>query len=290
MTISTPKDSVGAAVARSVGRALLTMLASLAVLVFAWWALLKIIGLNPLVAKGPADVWHYFFTARPPRGVRPAGLDGTAVTAAAARSGAWHAALTTLGHAGLGFGVGMAVALLIASLFVLVAPFEFAFMPIAMLLRSVPLVAMAPLILLIFGQGTLAITLIGTVVVLFPAMINIILGLRSATPLALDLIQVYGGRRLATLLRVQLPSSLPNLFAAVRISVPGAMVGAMLGEYIVGFEGIGGEINTAHGIGHSTQVWALAVISVVMSFVIYSITIVIETAVLAAWGPDAGRR
>lgn len=282
--------SVGLAVARSLGRSLLTLLLSLVVLVVLWWAILKAADLDPLVAKTPSDVWDYFFDADPARGIRPSGLDGTAVTPAGARSGALDAVLTTLGDAALGFVVGMLVALVIAALFVLVAPFEFAFMPIALLLRSVPLVAMAPLILLVFGRGTLAITIIGTVVVLFPALINIVLGLRSASSLALDLIRVNGGGKLATLLRVQLPSALPNIFAAIRISVPGAIVGAMLGEFIVGFEGVGGEISTSHGLGHSTQVWALAMLSVAVSFVLYSIVIVVEAAVLASWGPNAGKR
>ncbi len=87
---------------------------------------------------------------------------------------------------------------------------------------------------------------------------------------------------------MQIPSALPNFFAAVRISVPGAIVGAMLGEFISGFDGFGGLIATAHGLGHSTEVWALAFIGVVLSIVLYAIVTVVETAVLAAWGPNAG--
>ena len=85
------------------------------------------------------------------------------------------------------------LATVIAIGFVLFQPFEFAFMPIALLLRSVPLVAMAPVLLLIFGQGNLAIAVIAAIVVLFPALVNIVLGLRGASPQALDVIRVNGG-------------------------------------------------------------------------------------------------
>jgi ABC-type nitrate/sulfonate/bicarbonate transport system permease component len=283
-SLASTRGSIAGAVARRLGQALLIVVVSLAVLIGAWWAGLQIFGINPLVGKSPADVWNFFFNEHPKLGVRPQSM-----TPAAARSEALHGLLTTLTDAALGFVIGMAVALVIASLFVLFEPFEFAFMPIAMLLRSVPLVAMAPLILLIFGHTKIAIALVGTIVVLFPALINIVLGLRSATPTALDLIRVNGGGKWSTLLRVQIPSALPNIFAAVRISVPGAIVGAMLGEFISGFDGFGGLIATAHGLGHSTEVWALAFIGVVLSIVLYAIVTVVETAVLAAWGPNAGR-
>ncbi|GAA4394727.1 hypothetical protein GCM10023147_27110 [Tsukamurella soli] len=276
--------SVAGAVGRRVGWSALVVVVSIVVLLVIWWAGLKIFSIDPLVGKTPADVWNFFFDNHPRLGVRP-----QSQTAGQARSDALSALWTTLTDAALGFVVGMVVALVVASLFVLFDAFEFAFMPIAMLLRSVPLVAMAPLILLIFGHTKVAITLVGTIVVLFPALINIVLGLRSAAPEALDVIRVNGGGRLSALVRVQIPSALPNLLAAVRISVPGAMVGAMLGEWISGFSGFGGLIATAHGLGHSTEVWALAFVGVVVSIALYAVVSVIESAALAAWGPDAGR-
>ena len=195
----------------------------------------------------------------------------------------------TLGDAAIGFVTGLAVASVIAAMFVIIKPFEFAFMPIAMLLRSVPLVAMAPVLLLIFGQGKLGVATIGAIVVLFPALVNIVLGLRSASPLALDLIKVNGGSDLKTLIMVRVPSALPALFASVRISVPGAIVGAMLAEWLSGFTGLGGILNAYKGRGNFSGVWAIVVVSVVTSIVGYAIAAVVEAAALAAWGPDAGK-
>jgi ABC-type nitrate/sulfonate/bicarbonate transport system permease component len=171
-----------------------------------------------------------------------------------------------------------------------VKPFEFAFLPIAMLLRSVPLVAMAPVLLLIFGQGKLGVAAIAAIVVLFPALVNIVLGLRSASPMALDLIEVNGGGELKAMLLVRIPAALPSLFASVRISVPGAIVGAMLAEWLSGFTGLGGILSAYKGRGNFGGVWSIVVVSVVTSIVGYALAAIAESAALAAWGPDAGKR
>jgi len=275
---------VAAAVLRRLGASLLVVVVALVVLAVLWVVLLRLFDVSSFVGKTPLDVWGYLFSDAPARSVRASSL-----TADAARSqllGAW---LVTLGDAAIGFVTGLVVASVIAALFVVVKPFEFAFMPIAMLLRSVPLVAMAPVLLLIFGQGKLGVATIGAIVVLFPALVNIVLGLRSASPLALDLVKVNGGGELKTLLLVRVPSALPALFASVRISVPGAIVGAMLAEWLSGFTGLGGILNAYKGRGNFSGVWAIVVVSVVTSILGYAVAAVVEAAALAAWGPDAGK-
>lgn len=277
--------SVTAVVLRRLASTVLVLLLALVVLGVLWVALLRLFDVSAFVGKTPADVFHYLFTAQPARGVRP-----TSLSAEAARATLASAWLVTLLDAAIGFLTGLGVAVLIAAGFVLFKPFEFAFLPIAMLLRSVPLVAMAPVLLLILGQGKLGIAAIGAIVVLFPALVNLVLGLRSASPMALDLVRVNGGSELAALRMVRLPSALPNLFASVRISVPGAIVGAMLAEWLTGFTGLGGILNTYKGAGNFGGVWAIVVVSVVTSIVGYALAAVVESAVLAAWGPNAGKR
>jgi ABC-type nitrate/sulfonate/bicarbonate transport system permease component len=108
--------------------------------------------------------------------------------------------------------------------------------------------------------------------------------------MALDLVRVNGGSEARALLLVRLPSALPNLLASVRISVPGAIVGAMLAEWLSGFTGLGGILSTYKGSGNFGGVWAIVVVSVVTSIVGYAVAAVVESAVLAAWGPNAGKR
>ena len=279
-----PGADVLTAALRRLATSVLVVVVALVVLAVVWIVLLRVFHVSTFVGKTPFDVWGYLFTDAPPRSVRASTLSAEAV-----RADLLHAWLVTLGDAAIGFVTGLVVATVVAASFVLVRPFEFAFMPIAMLLRSVPLVAMAPVLLLIFGQGKLGIATIGAIVVLFPALVNIVLGLRSASPLALDLITVNGGGGLKALLLVRIPSALPALFASIRISVPGAIVGAMLAEWLSGFVGLGGILNAYKGRGNFSGVWAIVVVSVITSIVGYAVAAVVEAAALAAWGPDAGK-
>lgn len=275
--------AAGAAVARRVVSAVTVVVVALVVLALLWQALLVVFDVSEFVGKSPLDVWQYLFSADPPRGVRPASM-----SAGQARAESFGALGTTLINAAIGFFSGMIIATLIAVGFVLWKPFEFAFMPIAMLLRSVPLVAMAPVLLLIFGQGKLGIAVIAAIVVLFPVLVNIVVGLNSASQQSLDVITVNGGSALTAMLKVRIPTALPQFLASVRISVPGAIVGAMLAEWLVGFEGMGGVLSGYKGAGNYGGVWTIVALAVIASIVLYAVATIVETAVLARWGPNAG--
>ena len=271
--------------ARKILTAVTTVVVALIVLTALWALALRVFDVSTFVGKTPIDVWNYLFSADPPTGVRPSSL-----TAEEARSEAFEALWTTLIDAAIGFVAGMVTATIIAVLFVLYQPVEFAFMPIAMLLRSVPLVAMAPVLLLMFGQGKLGIAVIAAIVVLFPALVNIVLGLRGANPQSLDVIRVNGGSKVTALTKVRIPSALPQFFASVRISVPGAIVGAMLAEWLVGFDGMGGVLSGYKGSGNYGGVWTIVVLAVMSSIILYAVATIVEAAVLAKWGPNAGKQ
>jgi ABC-type nitrate/sulfonate/bicarbonate transport system permease component len=270
-------------IAARLGRAVVTIGVAAVVLVALWAALLAVFDVSSFVGKSPFDVWAYLFSDAPARGVRPASL-----SAERARADSLAALGTTLVNAAIGFGSGMLVATAVAIGFVLWKPFETAFLPIAMLLRSVPLVAMAPLLLLVFGQGKVGIAVIAAIVVLFPALVNIVLGLGSATREALDVVRVNGGSALTALVAVRIPSALPQFLSSARISVPGAIVGAMLAEWLVGFEGMGGVLSGYKGSGNYGGVWTVVALSVLVSIVLYEVMTVVEAALLARWGPEAG--
>jgi ABC-type nitrate/sulfonate/bicarbonate transport system permease component len=271
------------ALLRRAGRAGVTIVIALVVLGLLWQALLLVFDVSSFVGKSPLNVAQYLFSDNPPRGVRPASM-----SAEQARSDSFAALGTTLLNALIGFVAGMLIATLVAIGFVLWKPVEFAFMPIAMLLRSVPLVAMAPVLLLIFGQGKVGIAVIAAIVVLFPVLVNIVVGLNSASPQSLDLIQVNGGSALTALVKIRIPSALPEFLAAMRISVPGAIVGSMLAEWLVGFAGMGGVLSGYKGSGNYGGVWTIVALAVVASIVLYELATILEAAVLTRWGPNAG--
>ncbi|NAZ86327.1 ABC transporter permease [Kineococcus indalonis] len=266
--------SVAASVLERVGVLLLTLAVSTAVLVAAWYLLLGVLDVDPFVGKRPLDVYEHLVRDE---------------DAAAHRAEVLTLLGVTLRDSVTGFTAGLLGALVVASLFTLVRPLESAFMPLAMLLRSVPLVAMAPLIGTVFDSALARSATIGGIVVFFPVLVNTSLGLRSASPQAVDLVRVGGGNRWTVLRKVAIPSALPNLMAAVRISVPGAVIGGMLYEWLFSGTGLGAEIFRANSQVQYSKLWAIVVVVTFSTIVLYALVSVLEALVLARWGPDAGR-
>lgn len=260
---------------RQVTRIVVPILVAGVLIVLLWWVVLVAFGVDPSIGKMPVDVWHYLFTAE---------------GAAANRAAINQQLLVTLGDAAWGFTAGMLGAMAVATVFVLSRSVEQAAMPVAMLLRSVPLVALTPVITLIFGREIATTAIIGAIVVFFPSLVNIALGLRSANPQTMDLITAYGGSTWTGLRKVAVPTCLPALFASARIGVPGALTGALLAEWLATGKGVGSDILQAIGLFDYDKVWAEIVVLTVTSVVLYSIVGIIESAVLAAWGPNAGKR
>ena len=256
-------------VLRAVGRSLLTFGLTLVVVVALWVGAIELFGISSYVAKGPLDVWAYLVTDD------DAGEHRSLLTAELGVS---------LGDAFIGFVAGLVVALLGATAFRLSRGIEQALMPIAMLLRSVPLIAMAPLIILIFGRDVTTVAVIAGIVVLFPALVTIVFGLNSASPQMLDVISVYGGSSWTALRKVALPASLPSFFAAVRISVPGALTGALLAEWLATGDGIGDGIQTAYSQVQFSLVWSAVVVVTAVSLILYNVVQLVETVVLTRMG------
>jgi ABC-type nitrate/sulfonate/bicarbonate transport system permease component len=260
---------------RALGTSIITFLVTIVSVLVLWVGVLWVFDVSPYIAKGPVDVWNYLFTV-PDAAANRAELGGNLVV--------------TLGDAFIGFVAGLAVALLGAIMFQLSKGIEHALMPVAMLLRSVPLVAMAPVIIMIFGRDDWSVAVIGGIVVLFPALVSIAFGLESASPQMHDVVTVYGGTPWTGLRKVALPSSQPSFFAAVRISVPGAITGALLAEWLATGEGIGGAIGGYIAQAQFSALWASVVVVTAVSLVLYNLVQIVENVVLARMGMHPDKR
>ncbi|GAA4770302.1 ABC transporter permease [Microbacterium gilvum] len=254
---------------RALGSSLTTFALTIVAVLVLWQGLLLVFGVSPYVGKGPADVWAFLFTM-------PNAADN--------RAQLFGQLGVTLADATIGFVAGLVVALLVAMGFQLSKGFEHALMPLAMLLRSVPLVAMAPVIILIFGRSPVTVAVIGGIVVLFPALVNIVFGLRQVSPQMSDVIEVYGGSPWTALRKVALPSSLPSLLAAVRISVPGAITGALLAEWLAVGGGIGGAVGGYQAQAQFAALWTAVVLVTGAALVLYNLVAIVESVVLARMG------
>lgn len=262
-------------VLRRIGRFLLPLATSLILLLIIWSLFLRAFPqIGPRVGKTPSDIWRYLVTAPGAGTARQAILDDLTIT---------------LRDAAIGFTVGMLGALGVAALFVLYSAVQQTFMPVAMLLRSVPLVALSPIVVLVFGRGAAGVAVLTAIVVFFPALVMIMTGLREAPRQAMELVTAYGGSRWTRLRMVAVPAALPSVFAAARVSVPGALIGALLGEWLGSGTGLGASLVRAIPMFQYNRLWASIVVVTVVSVLLYAIVGVIENLVLARFGPSAGK-
>ncbi|GAA2678364.1 ABC transporter permease [Actinoplanes palleronii] len=255
--------------AKGVGGALL----SVAVICGVWQLLVKGFDLDPFLTRGPLDVWNYL--------TDPANTAERALLREASQVTAVDAFLGLIG--------GAVAALVTAIAFALWRSVEQTLLPIAMALRAVPLVAMTPLIALIFGRGLLAVTVIAGIVTFFPVLVNVSLALRSVPKSSVDLMRAYGASPFATLFRVQLPGALPALFAALRVAAPLALVGALLAEWLATGKGLGYLMLAAVTTFELDRMWTGVTIVTVASIVLYTLISVIEQLTLARYAPEQAR-
>jgi ABC-type nitrate/sulfonate/bicarbonate transport system permease component len=248
---------------------------SLGVVILLWVLGLWALDVTPYIGKGPVEVFTWLF------------LDADSAEHLKLVSDALG---QTMIDASIGFSFGLFFATFIALLFNLSRGFEQALMPIAMLLRSVPLIAMAPILILIFGRQQVTVAVMGAIVVLFPALVNIVFGLRSASAAMVDVATVYGANKLSAIRYVAFPASLPSFFAAVKISVPGAITGALLVEWLATGQGIGYAIISAVGRAKTNEVWAYVVVITLVSIIIYNLVGLLESLVLSRFGQSTRKR
>lgn len=118
---------------------------------------------------------------------------------------------------------------------------ERAFYPYAVFFQVVPIVAVAPLLVIWFGYGWQAVVAAAFVVSVFPVIANTLAGLRSVDPALRDLFRLYRAGRLATLWKLELPSALPAMLTGLRVAAGLAVIGAIVGEFVAG-GGIGNQV------------------------------------------------
>jgi NitT/TauT family transport system permease protein len=140
------------------------------------------------------------------------------------------AAFYTWREAVIGFIVGALLGLLLATVFVHSRLAERAFVPYVVASQTIPIVALAPMIVFAFGPNVTSVVVIATYLTFFPVTIAMIRGLRAPDPRALELMRSYAAGRWGTYWKLRLPASMPYLFTALKIAATASIVGAIIGE------------------------------------------------------------
>ena len=152
----------------------------------------------------------------------------------------------TLSEALAGFVLGSAVALVGATLMSHSRFLERSLLPIAILVKVTPIVAIAPLFVIWFGFGMMPKVFIAGLISFFPVLVNGITGFRSVDPKTMDFLRSLKASEREIFFNLRLPSSLPYLFTAFRVAVPLAVIGAVVAEWFSADRGLGSVIIVAH--------------------------------------------
>ncbi|SMD00072.1 ABC transporter permease [Rhizobium sp. RU36D] len=192
----------------------------------------------------------------------------------------WINLLPTLMEALAGFFFGNLAAILLAVWFVHNDNAEKAFYPLAVFIKSIPIIALAPILVLIFGNGVAPKIIIAGLICFFPTLVNMVQGLRSASPAMLDLMRVLSASKMEILWKVRLPASMPFLFAALRIAATSCVMGAIVAEWIGSSFGLGALIIEATYNFRSPLLYATVVIAAALAVALFSIVSIAEKKIV----------
>jgi NitT/TauT family transport system permease protein len=137
----------------------------------------------------------------------------------------------------MAFFIATVLGTVIAFLFVQSRIIEVSFFPYAVLLQVTPIVAIAPLIIILVNDTQVALTACATIIAIFPIISNTVLGLRSVNPGLESYFRMHRASRLQTLIRLRIPSAMPYFFGGLRISSGLALIGAVVSEFVAGTGG-----------------------------------------------------
>ncbi len=193
------------------------------------------------------------------------------------------AALYTWREAAIGFVLGALLGLALATIFVHVRLLERALVPYVIASQTIPIIALAPLIVFAVGQGVLSVVIIATYLTFFPVTIAMIRGLRSNDPRAIELMRSYAASRAEIYWKVRLPASLPYLFTALKIAATASIVGAIIGEDTGGIQQGLGRVITTFNQYYATgpeKLWAAIIAASLLGVVFYLVIRAVEIFIL----------
>jgi NitT/TauT family transport system permease protein len=185
----------------------------------------------------------------------------------------------------LGFAMGTALGLLLSVLIVHSRTLDRALMPWIVASQTVPVLAIAPIVLVILGSlgmtGVAPKAVIAMYLCFFPVTVAMVQGLRSPQKIETEMMHTYAATRWQALWLLRLPAALPFLFPALRVGVAAGLVGAMVAELPTGAQaGLGAKLLTGSYYGQTVQIWSALVMSALLGLLLTAAVALVETLVL----------
>ena len=186
----------------------------------------------------------------------------------------------------LGSGLGLLLSVIIGLSFALLLSgsklIRLMFYPYATFFQTVPIIAIAPLLVIWFGYGMITVVASAFIVSLFPIIANSVLGLTRTDPTLLNLFKLMGAGEVKTLFRLRFPYALPQILGGFKISAGLAVIGAIVGEFISG-SGLGGLIDAARNQQRVDQVFAAVILAAFLGILFFSLISLLNRLVLRYW-------
>jgi len=179
-----------------------------------------------------------------------------------------------------GFFAGNLAAILIAIAFVHSRLVEKAFFPLAVFINTIPILAIAPILVLIFGAGATAKIVIAGLICFFPTLVNMVRGLQSVSPQSLELARILSASKSEVFWKIRLPSSLPFLFSALKIAATTCVIGAIVGEWVGADVGLGALIIDSTFNFRASLLYSAVFMSSMLSVFLFSTVCIVERMVV----------
>jgi NitT/TauT family transport system permease protein len=192
----------------------------------------------------------------------------------------WREGFWTLYEASLGLLFGSAAAIFLAAVMAHSRLVERTVFPLAILIKVTPIVAIAPVLVIILGFGTTPKIVVAALLSFFPMLVNAMTGFRDVNPGALEFMQSLRASTWQTFWKLRVPGSLPYIFAALRITFPLAIIGAVVAEWFTGTRGLGYVIYVANANLNTPTLFAAIAVLAICGVAINAALSIIERRVL----------
>ena len=204
--------------------------------------------------------------------------------------------LPTVEEAAAGFFLGNAIALVLATWFVHVRTARRALYPLAIVIQSIPIVALAPIFVVALGEGFSSKVAMTTLICFFPTLVNATRGLDAVDKPLIELFQSVHASRRDIFFKLRLPSALPYIFLGLRITASASVIGAIIAEWIGAEKGLGYLVINSTYEFNAPLLWATLVASSALVLCAFGLTALVERWVVpwrvsaeAASRPGGGR-
>jgi len=234
-----------------------------------WWLTTRMAGLPAFILPSPLQVAVRFGKAL---------ADGSLLSNT----------LVTLTEVLLGLLTGTASAVLLGYFIAKSRLFERLVAPYLIATQAIPIVAIAPLLVIWFGPGMFSKTLICALIVFFPVLVNTVVGVRAVPPALLDLMHSLHASRGQILVKLEIPAALPVFLGGLRIGATLSVIGAVVGELVGSNQGLGFLINIGRGQYDTALVFVAVFMLIVLALCLYGAVAWLEARALVwqEWRKD----